>query len=242
MNEFSPQAAPPPPPAYAPQQAEQHWLKRPVLVGLSIPWLALCGAVVIGAAAYLFAPETKPNVNRLAFGGQDLQPAPANEPLSFGAISPADASAPAVPSSDLSLMQDQIAAMVGGVRTHSEVNRQAIEELAKKVNALAASNAQLTQQVSELQAQNALLSARPAVSPSSTADRVVKNKPAKVDRPSTTSPLAGMRISAVQNGMAWVYWQDKTWAVQVGDPLGPVTVTGIDAQARLVRTSAGTLQ
>jgi len=51
-----------------------------------------------------------------------------------------------------------------------------------------------------------------------------------------------MHLSAVQTGMAWVLWQDKTWAVQVGDTLGPVTVTGIDAPSRQVHTSAGTLQ
>ena len=51
-----------------------------------------------------------------------------------------------------------------------------------------------------------------------------------------------MRVEAVQNGMAWLFWQDRTWAVKVGDQVGQVTITRIDAQAREVHTSAGTLK
>ncbi|RMT69104.1 TraP protein, partial [Pseudomonas syringae pv. theae] len=49
-------------------------------------------------------------------------------------------------------------------------------------------------------------------------------------------------VQAIQNGMAWVYWQDKTWAVSPGEKLGQVTVTGINPQAREVLTSAGTIK
>jgi len=239
MSEFSPQAAPVPPPAYTPPPSSKDpflWLKRPVIFGQSILWLALYAAIFIGAALYFFAPEPKSNVNRLAFGSQDLQPVSQPTVGSFAPVGVATASA------DLSQMQDQVASMVAGVRTHSEVNRQAIEQLAQKVNAMADVQALLKQQVSELQAQNALLSARAIANPSAPVNRIANSKPAKIDRPPASSPLAGMQVRGVQNGMAWVYWQDKTWAVQVGDPLGPVTITGIDAQARQVRTSAGTLQ
>lgn len=242
MSEFSPQAAPPP---YTPPpntQDQIHWLKRPIIWGQSIPWLALYAVIFIGAAVYLFAPEPKSNVNRLAFGSQNLQPATETGSSAFAAVNSGNAFAPVASGPDLSQMQDQVAAMIAGVRTHSEVNRQAIEQLAQKVNAIADIQALLKQQVSELQAKIALLSASAIVSPATSANRMASGKPAKADRPPVSSPLAGMQVRGVQNGMAWVFWQDKTWAVQVGDPLGPVTITGINAQARQVRTSAGTLQ
>lgn len=245
MSEFSPQTAPMPPPTHTPppsRQVDINWLKRPVIWGQSIPWLALYAAMLIGAAMYFFAPEPKSNVNRLAFGSQDLQPATESKPSTFATVNPDNTFAPVASGPDLSQMQDQVAAMIASVRTYSDVNRQAIEQLAQKVNAMADVQALLKQQMSELQAQKALLSARSIVSPSTSANRVARSKPAKADHPPASSPLAGMQVRGVQNGMAWVFWQDKTWAVQVGDPLGPVTIIGIDAQARQVRTSAGTLQ
>jgi intracellular multiplication protein IcmG len=221
---------------------DQHWLKRPIVMGQSIPWLALYGVIIVGAAVYFFRPEPAANVNRLAFGSQNLQSAP----LSFDTASSAPAisggsMAQVASASSLAQMQNEVAGMVAGVRAHSEVNRQAIEQMALKVNALADTQALLKQQISELQAQAALQSAHNLVAPSAPVRRVaaVADKPRPVP---PSSPLAGMHLSAVQNGMAWVQWQDKTWAVEVGDTLGPVTVTGIDAPSRLVHTSAGTLQ
>ncbi len=242
MSEFSPpppQAAPPvqPAPYHEPSGS---WLTRPVLFGQSIPWLVGIVALVIGAAWYLYGPESITTVNRLAFDDKDLQPAPAT--LSFGPATAApvrSASLPAAPDTNLAQLQDQVAAMVAGVRAHSEANREAIERLAETTKTVMANQAALKQQLSELQAQLALSSARPVPAQPSSATRTVVSK-AKADH--TPAPLAGMHLSAVQNGMAWVNWQDKTWAVQVGDPLGPVTITGIDAQARRVRTTAGTLE
>lgn len=247
MSEFNPQAAPvPPPPAYTPpSRPAQSWLKRPVIFGQSAPWLALYAVVIIGAGWYLFAPDSKPNVNRLAFSNQDLQPAPQTNSLSFAPVtSPVSSGTQgsSTDSGDLAKMQDQVATMIGGLRSRSEVDRQAIEQLAQKVNALSDSQTQLKQQVSELQAQNALLPARGVVAQAHPGNRAAASTLPKMDRTPASAPLAGMHLSAVQNGMAWVLWQDKTWAVQVGDTLGPVTVTGIDAQSRQVRTSAGTLQ
>lgn len=245
MSEFNP----PPPPAAAPVQPDSYqessgtWLTRPILFGLSIPWLVGVIAVVIVAAWYVFAPEPASNVNRLAFGAADLQmtSAPTGS-LSFGPATSAPvhpAGLQTTPDTNLAQIQDQVAAMVAGVRSHSEANREAIERLAETTKAVMANQAALKQQVAELQAQVALASAHAAPVPPASAARPVVPK-TKADRSST--PLTGMHLSSVQNGMAWVFWQDKTWAVQVGDPLGPVTITGIDAQARQVRTTAGILE
>lgn len=239
MSEFSSKAAPVLPPIQPNVQLEtsQHWLKRPLLFGQSIPWIGLYVLIIFATVWWLFVPASAPNVNKLAFGDQDLQPA--SPSLSFAPTaqaSPSDA--------QLGQIQDQVAAMVGGVRSHSEANRVAIEQLVETVKTLIDGEAKLKQQVSELQAQVALSSAQRSavlVKPTRNSATNKSNKPAtSTDR--TVTPLDGMHRVAVQNGMAWVFYQDKTWAVQVGDTLGPVTVTGIDAKAQQVRTSAGILK
>ncbi len=227
MSEFSTQAAPEPivPPASRqPSRPASEWLTKPVLMGQSAPWLALYAVVLIAAGWYLFAPESSPSTNRLAFGEQDMV---ASQPtMSMPRAEPHSTQ-----------LQEQVVTMVTGVRTYAETNRDAITKLAATVKSLTESQAALKQQISELQAHNALLSARPAAR---SGNRTTQ--PRTTNAPGTPSPLAGMRVSAVQNGMAWVTWQEKTWAVQVGDTLGPVTVTGIDAKSRRVRTSAGLLE
>ncbi|MFA0921432.1 conjugal transfer protein TraP [Pseudomonas tremae] len=246
MSEFGSEAAAPPPAYVPPPNGDQHWLKRPIVLGQSIPWLVLYVLIVIAAGVYLYRPDPVNNVNRLAFNGQDLPAVAQTAPLSFdtasiGQMNSGGAMLQSGSASNLSQMQDEVAAMIKAVQTHSDVNRQAIEQLALKVNGMSDSQAVLKQQIAELQAQNALLSARGAVGPTKQARKAVAStvKPRPVP---SSSPLAGMHLRAVQNGMAWVLWEDKTWAVQVGDTLGPVTVTDIDAPSRLVRTSAGTLQ
>lgn len=243
MSEFSPQPAPVPPAYTPPPNVEQHWLKRPIVMGQSIPWLALYALILIAAGIFFFRPEPGASTSGRAFGSQDLQSAP----LSFDTASSVPASSSgsmaqaAASASSLAQMQNEVAAMIATIRTHSDVNRQAIEQMALKVNAMADTEALLKQQVSELQAQAALQSAHNLVAPSTPVRRMVAVA-AKPHPVAPSSPLAGMHLSALQNGMAWVQWQDKTWAVEVGDTVGPVTVTGIDAPSRLVHTSAGTLQ
>ncbi|WP_180269772.1 conjugal transfer protein TraP, partial [Erwinia amylovora] len=56
------------------------------------------------------------------------------------------------------------------------------------------------------------------------------------------SALSGMRLESVQDGMAWVSWQGRTWAVQSGDSLGGITVRDISTADRSVTTSAGVLR
>ncbi|MEA9996481.1 conjugal transfer protein TraP [Pseudomonas sp. AA4] len=208
------------------------WLSHPFFLGLSLPWLVAAVLAVVVAGWYLFAPEgtNTPTVNQLAFNeGSNLQPV----------SSEYKASASVNDSPGLSQVQDQVAVMVGGVRSFAEANRTAIERLVQTTKALGAQLAVVQQQVLELQAQNSLLSAQLSSKGSTPVTAHRRAQPAAV---APSSPLAEMHLSAVQLNMAWVYWQEKTWAVQVGDRLGAVTVTGIDANNRQVRTSAGTLK
>lgn len=241
MSEFSPQAAPIPPPAYTPPaNTDQHWLKRPIVAGQSIPWLALYAVVFIVAGWYFFAPESQSSPNQLAFGNQQLQSTAEPSSMSFDTPSQTSAPLPAFQGADLSQMQDQVAAMVAGVRTYSEGNREAITKLTASLKTVIENQNVLQQQIQELQAKLALSSAPAVATQTRPVVRAAARQPARTT--TTPGPLADMHLSAVQTGMAWVRWQDKTWAVQIGDTLGPVTVTGIDAPSRQVHTSAGTLQ
>lgn len=210
------------------------WWQRPYVAGLSLPWLVGIVLILGVTGWYLFAPAKTTPVNRLAFQDDfEQQPAPAAGPVTTRNE--------AVPASDLGQFKNEVATMIGGVRTYAEVNRNAIQRLSETVKAQGAAQQTLQQQLAEAQAQNSLLSARITFlegRPGAMASAQRAGKPAAKAR----SPLIGMHVQAIQNGMAWVYWQDQTWAVSTGDRLGQVTVTGIDAPAREVQTSAGTIK
>lgn len=237
MSEFSSKTTQTPQPSHTPAQVQGgrfKWMTRPLLLGMSLPWIVGFSLILIAAGWYLFAPDSPPSVNQLAFGGYDLQPVTSElrEPV------------PVAGSSDLAQVKTEVAAMVSNIRDFGETNRDAITRLDEAFKAqsaqVAAQVAGQQQEINELRAQISLLSA-------SSSHQVSKAGPPRRAKPATAvqpapSPLAGMRVSAVQKGMAWVFWQEKTWAVQVGDPIGTVTVTGIDAHSRQVLTSAGTIK
>nr|WP_260630662.1 conjugal transfer protein TraP [Pseudomonas syringae] len=115
--------------------------------------------------------------------------------------------------------------------------------MSETVKTQGAAQQALQQQLSEAQAQNSVLSAR-VFSWRGRPGAMTTARPQQTGKPvaNARSPLNGMRVQAIQNGMAWVYWQDKTWAVSAGEKLGQVTVTGINPQTREVLTSAGTIK
>lgn len=242
MNEFKPQvetpiAAPRPSPPAARSQLE--WLTRPLILGLSLPWLVGILIIVLGGGCYLFAPESSTSVNKLAFEDAAMQSVATDpKPLTSGRI---------LGNTGFEMSQPPQGVMeeVGAVRSHSEANRTAIERMVENYKIEAKNVATLQQQVGELQAQLSLLSARLSAvegRPGIAAVERAKSGSKPNAAAAQSSPISGMRLSAVQSGMAWVFWQEKTWAVQVGDSLGAVTVTGIDANSRQVLTTAGTLK
>ena len=239
MSEFStnptvsaPSEAPPTPT----MPARPGLMQRKLLFGLTLPWLA--GAVLaLGLfAAYLFAPDLNGGDGGSAATQDTFSEAEYGQstaPVALAAVEPAGGA-------DAVQLQNDVATMVGGVRSFAETNRTAISRLADTVKTQSTALATMKQQMADLQAQNnqllvrlSVLEAKPVAVVSQVNDRVA---------PRSRSALAGMRLDAVQNGMAWVYWQGKTWAVKAGDRLGRVTITGIDAQAREVSTSAGVLK
>ncbi|CZT25911.1 conjugal transfer protein TraP [Pseudomonas cerasi] len=237
MSEFSP-AEPKastiemPAPTQAPSRSV--W-QRPIVMGLSLPWLIGIALLLALVGWYLFAREENPSVNRLAFENDlEQQPLPAEQSSTHPVVA-------AAAESDLGQFKNEVAAMIGGVRTYAEVNRTAIQRLSETIKTQGVAQQALQQQLAEAQAQNSVLSARVSFlegRPGATTTTQQASKPVA----KTRSPLNGMRVQAIQNGMAWVYWQDKTWAVSPGEKLGQVTVTGINPQAREVLTSAGTIK
>ncbi|MBA6068060.1 conjugal transfer protein TraP [Pseudomonas mosselii] len=213
------------------------WLSKPIILGMSAPWIVVTALVICAAAWYLFAPDGQPSTNELAFGagGMELVREEPVQPARMAFPSPPVAAAPAdVGAGDEALRQ---------MKEFGEANRQAIKLLSETVRTQGGQLSSLQQQVSDLQAQVALASVRSAPVEKAATVRKHASPPSA---PKQQSAVAGMRVNAVQADMAWIYWRDRTWAVQVGDRVGEsassVIVTSIDARARLVHTSAGTIK
>lgn len=232
-------AAPPP----APQQ--QSFLTRPVFLGYSLPWLL---AIVVGMgvlAWVLFWPSSSSqDASQRAFG-QDAglvaaqQPAAApvaSVPLQTGGLSvPVTAGTNGAGAST----PGDLDAQIRESREFEKANREAISRLSDTVKAQTKALAALQQQLDEVAKENARLGNLVTV----LAVRPVTDAPGhSAGRKTSRSPIAGMRLEGLQDGMAWVSWQGRTWAVQPGDSLGGVTVRDINASERSVTTSAGVLR
>lgn len=234
MSEFTPQTTPTSlpdvaAPATQPEATRTNWLTRKWLLGLTLPWLVGVIAVLLFALWFLFLREPAAGtVDELAFGDE----------VSQGDIAPLQ---PAGISGPAGSAQGELVSMLGSVREASDADREAISKLAATVRAQNVALDGLRRQLDVLQSQNGQLTTRLTVleaRPVAVVPQVYDSPPTKVMR---RSPTSGMRLDAVQDGMAWVNYQGKTWAVQVGDRLGRVTVTGIDTQTRQVQTSAGSI-
>lgn len=233
--------APPPPSRPRPSQGI---LTRPMLMGLSLPWLA--GIVIILASAvwYLFWPtSSRPDAGQLAFGQQPgfskVQPA-TSMPMQTGGLSVSTTSVDPEVSSGSSV-PEEVVKMIREGRDFETANREAISRLSDTVRAQSAAIAGLQKQLSQQGTENASMANRLTVlearqlAPVSTEGKARRHN-------AHSSPLAGMQLVSVQDGMAWVSWQGRTWAVQNGDRLGTVTVRDVSAVDRTVTTSNGVLR
>lgn len=228
-------------PTPAPSANRFEWLTKPLILGLSLPYLVGILAILVGTGWYLFGPEKSDSVTRLAFDEGALQPVAEGSKWEAPAKTGFESPQPR-PSFDMPQPQQED---VGAVLRHSEANRTAIERMVENYKIQAKNEAAIQQQIAELQAQVSLLTGRlSAVEVRPQFDSASGAKPPSRAKSSSagSSPISGMRLSAIQSGMAWVYWNQKTSAVQVGDQLGTVVVTRIDADSRQVHTSGGTIQ
>jgi intracellular multiplication protein IcmG len=230
-------------------------------MGQSLPWLAGGVLGLAFAGWYLFMPSSSaPDAGQLAFGQEQgfgavqsgsppasarpgpapLQPVqvPEPAPVQTGGL---NVPAAALPVSDgSSSVPEDVVKLIREGRAFETANREAITRLSDTVRAQSAALAALQSRLDGLASDNSrlanqltVLGARPAA-PS--AAQVAGGRTSK------RTALSGMRLEGLQDGMAWVSWQGRTWAVQPGDSLGAVTVHSVNVADRSVTTSAGVLR
>lgn len=250
MNEFEPQPAESAPvaPAAPPPPKEESLLTRKLWLGQSLPWLATGALVMAAAGWYLFWPSSSaPDAGELAFGQPSglsaVQQAPAAVPTS--AAAPLQTGGLSVPEGTLSgagpagSVPEEVVKLIREGRDFEAANREAITRLSDTVRAQTRALATLQQQMDNITQENGrlanqltVLSARPGEPAGHAAGA----------RRTTRSAIAGMRLESLQDGMAWISWQGRTYAVQSGDSLGGLIVRDVNVSDRSVTTSAGVLR
>lgn len=259
MNEFQTLPADNVPPTPQPQQSpplpkKESLLTRPLFLGQSLPWLAGGALLILGAALYLYWPASSaPDAGQLAFGNDagfsEVKPAsvkpqpsvvsqrPVTAPQTGGLSVPVDAigNAPAG-----GTLPEEVVKIIREGQEFEAANREAITRLSDTVRAQTAALAGMQQRLDSIASENSRLAGQltvmnarqdPAAAGHHAAGKNIRR-----------SALSGMRLESVQDGMAWVSWQGRTWAVQSGDSLGGITVSDISTADRSVTTSAGVLR
>ncbi|EOI1393239.1 hypothetical protein ACMGOD_004415 [Klebsiella oxytoca] len=172
------------------------------------------------------------------------------DPLSPAASSQQTAPAPlppAVSSPSVSAVELQ------DVRAYAEANREAITRLAGRVEQQSLRLAEQQRRLEALAKSGAVVStdkrpttalppapAAPSVTSGTTRKLSVEKAPVTGQR--STAVVRDIQLVSIASGMAWVKWQDKTWAVIPGDRLGNLTISHIDTAERAVHTSAGIIR
>lgn len=67
-------------------------------------------------------------------------------------------------------------------------------------------------------------------------------KPSPAARPDALPVLVGYSLNTIYPNQAWIEHDGATYAVQVGDKIGSLAITGIDARARRVSTPNGQIR
>ncbi|EAW8032127.1 conjugal transfer protein TraP [Salmonella enterica] len=215
--------------------------KRPIW-GLSPALLAGCLVLLLLAAWYLFlrSPAGQSTLGD-QFGEADTAIPAWQETPSASSPSPS-ATVPAGANAGVGDMNSLATDLKSELDSRDEKFRSTLNMLQESVSKLSEAirkdetYAQETRRmVGDLQTQISGLSARAA------ADSVAPTS-ATAQKKKAASPVSGMKIMSMENGMAWIRWQGSTWAVREGDPLGKVTITRIDPASRTVTTTGGILR
>jgi intracellular multiplication protein IcmG len=120
--------------------------------------------------------------------------------------------------------------MIREGRDYEAANREAISRLSDTVRAQSVALADLQKQLTQGRAENAAMANKLTVLET------------RQSSPVSHDGKSGMQLESVQDGMAWVSWQGRTWAVQPGQRLGSVTIIDVNAGNREVVTSSGVLR
>jgi intracellular multiplication protein IcmG len=210
-------------------------------MGLSLPWLAGIVIALAGTGWYLFWPASPAsNAGQLAFGQpagfHAVQPVQATAVQTGGLSIPATAVSPDVAPG--SSVPEEVVKMIREGRDYEAANREAISRLSDTVRAQSVALADLQTQG---RAENAAMANKLTVLETRQSSPV-SHDGKSVRQTARRSALSGMQLESVQDGMAWVSWQGRTWAVQPGQRLGSVTIIDVNAGNREVVTSSGVLR
>ena len=236
---------------------KQPFWKRELLFGYSLPWLLGVALLAIASLGYLYGPSLSlmngtPSAgsfseveNTLDGAGEGNTFTPPHEPLS--APAPVDAPQPAAPAlpgaraDNVAMMtdiRDELDARDKKLNDNLTGLKDSVTRLSEAIRRDEAYAIETRNQLAELTRQLAVLEARqskgdvakPTAHTASTGKR------------QSASPVSGMKVMSLENGMAWIKWQGSTWAVREGDALGNVTIRRIDPASRTVVTSGGSLR
>ena len=251
MSEFetSPPEDTPVSPIASPSSARnESFLTRPLFMGYSLPWLVAIFLLLGLVAWFFFWPTTSSqDASERAFGqdaGLEVVQPPTKAPspstpaqLQTGGLSvPATSSTPDASGS----LPDDVTSLIREGREFEAANREAINRLSDTVRAQTKALASLQQQIDSVAQDNLRMSKQLTVL--SVKPTAGESNHAAVGRKGSRSAIAGMQLESLQDGMAWVSWQGRTWAVQPGDRLGNITVREINVADRTVTTSGGVLR
>ncbi|EAQ6365509.1 conjugal transfer protein TraP [Salmonella enterica subsp. enterica serovar Oranienburg] len=213
--------------------------KRPIW-GISPALLAGCLVLLLLAVWYLFlrAPAGQP-----AFGdqfGEADTAIPAWQETSSASSPSPSATVPAnAGAGDMNSLATDLKSELDSrdekFRSTLNMLQESVSKLSEAIRKDETYAQETRRMVSDLQTQISGLSARAA------ADSVAPTS-ATAQKKKAASPVSGMKIMSMENGMAWIRWQGSTWAVREGDPLGKVTITRIDPASRTVTTTGGILR
>ncbi|ELQ6864002.1 conjugal transfer protein TraP [Salmonella enterica] len=217
--------------------------KRPIW-GLSPALLAGCLVLLLLAAWYLFlrSPAGQSTLGD-QFGEADTaipawQETPSASSPSPSATVPAGANA-GVGAGDMNSLATDLKSELDSrdekFRSTLNMLQESVSKLSEAIRKDETYAQETRRMVGDLQTQISGLSARAA------ADSVAPTS-ATAQKKKAASPVSGMKIMSMENGMAWIRWQGSTWAVREGDPLGKVTITRIDPASRTVTTTGGILR
>ena len=137
---------------------------------------------------------------------------------------------------------DRTAGELQDLRDFAQANREAITRLSGRLEQLIQAQAAkpVTGEPGSVPSRpTTALPPPPAPSPAAPPSSPPQQKPPATATPSVVKEI---ELVSIAGGMAWVKWQNKTWAVIPGDRLGTITVTRISPAERTVYTSAGMIR
>lgn len=223
--------------------------KRELLLGYSLPWL-LGAALVAGLGMwYLYGPP----LSSLFSHPSDAAFSEVDDTLGNASTEMTHTSAPAAQhGGPVTAPQTAMTGQADTVTMMTDI-RDALNDRDNKINGTLGTLKDSITQVSEavkrdeayaVDTRNQLntLAQRLTALETHQATGSVTTTKASAGKKTAASPVSGMKVMSLENGMAWIKWQGSTWAVREGDTLGNVTVRQIDPASRTVITSGGTLR